>query len=114
MTSWLSIKWLRFVLLLLLVGLVSWFLGYHQFSDFLPTFLEYTIMVLVPGIFYLLMEWIRMRFRMYGLYAESVAIFAALMLGSVSVFFAIQIDPIYAIAFFSGYFILGSFLSLVY
>jgi hypothetical protein len=114
MNSWLSIKWFRLVLLLLLSGIVGWFLGYQEFGDFLPTIIEYISLVVIPGMVYLLLEWIRMRFRKQGMYAESVSIFLSLLIGAVITFFLLRVDELYAIAYFAGYFVLASFLSLLY
>ena len=114
MNGWLTIKWVRLGLLLVLSGIVSWFLGYQEFGDFLPTTLEYLSLMLIPGAVYLFFEWGRMRLRKQGMYAESVTIFLSLLIGSVIAFFLLQVDQLYAVAYFAGYFILASFLSLIY
>lgn len=114
MNGWLTIKWVRLGLLLVLSGIVSWFLGYQEFGDFLPTALEYLCLMLMPGAVYLIFEWGRMRMRKQGIYAESVTIFLSLIIGCVIAFFIMQVDELYSVAFFAGYFILASFLSLIY
>ena len=114
MNGWLTIKWMRLGLLLALSGIVSWFLGYQEFGDFLPTVLEYLSLMLIPGAVYLFFEWGRMRLRKQGIYAESFSIFLSLLIGSVIAFFLLHVDQLYTVAYFAGYFILASFLSLIY
>lgn len=108
MIQYFANRWFRSLVFTLAIALVAWFFGFHAFSTSLQSdWLELLIIASISGLVYYVIEWIRVKRAWNSLLSESVTFLISTSVTSILVAVFFNIDTVYYIAFFAGFFIVG-------